>query len=82
MQRLKSPGSTQNFLSTHAAVSNTIDVQRHLTSAQTHRTLSAVKNGCGRHIGFSADGGSISARIVVMRARQSMASQASILRKL
>jgi hypothetical protein len=44
--------------------------------------LSAVKNGCGRDIGFSADGGSISARMVVMRARQSIASQASSLRKL
>jgi len=41
MQRLKSPGSAQKFLSTHAAVYN-INVQRHLTSAQTHRALRAV----------------------------------------
>ena len=39
MQRFKSPGSAQKFLSTHAAVYNTFNVQRHLTSAQTHRTL-------------------------------------------
>jgi D-arabinose 1-dehydrogenase-like Zn-dependent alcohol dehydrogenase len=38
----KSPGSTQRFLSTHAAVYNTFNVQRHLTSAQTHRTLRAA----------------------------------------
>ena len=39
MQRFKSAGSAQKFLSTHAAVYNTFNVQRHLTSAQTHRTL-------------------------------------------
>src|SRR5208337_1259922 len=42
MQRFKSPGSAQKFLSTHAAVYNTFNVQRHLTSAQTHRTLRGV----------------------------------------
>jgi DDE domain len=39
MQRFKSPGSAQKSLSTHAAVYNTFNVQRHLTSAQTHRML-------------------------------------------
>src|SRR5579872_98999 len=39
MQRFKSPGSAQKFLSTHAAVYNTFNVQRHLASAQTHRVL-------------------------------------------
>ena len=39
MQRFKSPGSAQKFLSTHAAVHNTFNVQRHLTSARTHRAL-------------------------------------------
>jgi putative transposase len=39
MQRFKSARSAQKFLSTHAAVYNTFNVQRHLTSAQTHRTL-------------------------------------------
>jgi putative transposase len=42
MQRFKSAGSAQKFLSAHAAVFNTFNVQRHLTSAQTHRTLRNV----------------------------------------
>jgi putative transposase len=42
MHRFKSAGSAQRFLSTHAAVYNTFNVQRHLTSAQTHRTLRAA----------------------------------------
>jgi hypothetical protein len=39
MQRFKSPGSAQRFLSVHAAVHNTINVQRHLTSRHTLRAL-------------------------------------------
>jgi DDE domain len=42
MQRFKSSGSAQKFLSTHAAVFNTFNVQRHLTSASTHRTFRAA----------------------------------------
>jgi putative transposase len=42
MQRFKSPGSAQRFLSAHAAVFNTFNVQRHLTSASTHRTFRAA----------------------------------------
>src|SRR5208337_1207570 len=42
MQRFKSAGSAQKFLSIHAAVYNTFNVQRHLASAQTHRTLRAA----------------------------------------
>jgi transposase-like protein len=39
MQRFKSPGSVQRFLSVHAAVHNTFNVQRHLTSRRTLRVL-------------------------------------------
>src|SRR5450631_2272612 len=42
MQRFKSPGSAQKFLSTHAAIYNTFNVNRHLTSARTHRTFRAA----------------------------------------
>jgi putative transposase len=35
----KSPGSAQRFLSIHAAVLNTFNVQRHLTSRHTLRLL-------------------------------------------
>jgi putative transposase len=48
MQRFKSPGSAQKFLSTHAAVYNAFYVQRHLTSAQTHRTLRAAATNTWR----------------------------------
>jgi putative transposase len=42
MQRFKSSGSAQRFLSAHAAVFNTFKVQRHLTSASTHRIFRAA----------------------------------------
>ena len=39
MQRFKSPGSAQHFLSVHAAVHNNFNVQRHLISRTTLRVL-------------------------------------------
>jgi len=42
MQGFKSRGSAQRFLSTHAVVYNTFAVQRHLTSASTHRSFRAA----------------------------------------
>jgi putative transposase len=41
MQRFKSPGSAQRFLSSHAAVHNTFNVQRHLISRRTLRLFRA-----------------------------------------
>jgi putative transposase len=40
-QRFKSPGSAQRFLSMHAPVHNTFNVQRHLVSRRTLRTFRA-----------------------------------------
>jgi transposase-like protein len=39
MQRFKSPGPAQRFLSVHAAVHNNFNIQRHLTSRNTLRVL-------------------------------------------
>jgi putative transposase len=41
MQGFKSVGSAQRFLLVHAAAYNTFNVQRHLTSAKTHRAFMA-----------------------------------------
>src|SRR5437764_5277915 len=41
MQRFKSARSAQRFLSTHAAVHNTFNFQRHLVSRSTLRTFRA-----------------------------------------
>jgi putative transposase len=39
MQRFKSPSSAQRFLSVHAAIHNTLNTQRHLTSRNALRIL-------------------------------------------
>jgi len=41
LQRFKSPGSAQRFLSAHAAVYNTFNMQRHLISRRTLRAFRA-----------------------------------------
>jgi transposase-like protein len=41
MQRFKSAGSAQRFLSIHAAVHNTFNLQRHLISRSTLRIFRA-----------------------------------------
>jgi putative transposase len=53
MQRFKR-GSAQKFLSTHAAVYNTFNVQCHLTSAQTHRIFRAAAMNTWRAAGAGA----------------------------
>jgi putative transposase len=49
-ERFKSAGSAQRFLSAHAAVYNTFNVQRHLTSAQSHRVLRAAAMTAWREV--------------------------------
>ncbi len=41
MERFKSPGSAQRFVSVHSAVYNTLNVQRHLISRCTLRAFRA-----------------------------------------
>ena len=58
MQKFKSAASAQRFLSTHAAVYNTFNVQRHIISRKTlrqfrgeaMRTWQAVTRCCLRHV--------------------------------
>jgi putative transposase len=50
MQSFKSPGAAQKFLSTHAAAYNTFNVQRHLTSAKTHRAFRATAKQTWRDV--------------------------------
>jgi putative transposase len=50
MQRIESACFAQKFLSAHAAVYNTFNVQRHLTSAQSHRVLRAAAMSAWREV--------------------------------
>src|ERR1700723_2273789 len=50
MKRFKSACSAQKFLSAHAAVYNTFNVQRHLTSAQSHRVLRTAAMSTSREV--------------------------------
>ena len=47
-QRFKSPGSAQRFLTVHAAVHNTFNTQRHLTSRKALRVLRGEAFGTWR----------------------------------
>ncbi len=49
MQRFKSAGSAQRFLSAHSAVHNTFNVQPHLISRRTPRTFRAEAHAAGCH---------------------------------
>ena len=42
MQRFKSQGQAQRFVSTHGAIYNVFNLQRHLISRKTHRTFRAA----------------------------------------
>ena len=48
LQRFKSPGSAQRFLSMHAAVHNTFNLQRHLVSRSTLRIFRSDAAAQGR----------------------------------
>jgi putative transposase len=54
MQRFKSRGSAQRFLSTHAAVYNIFNVQRHLTTRRTHRAFRAAAMSAWREAAVAA----------------------------
>ena len=50
MQGFKNAGSAQRFLSSHAAVYNTFNVQRHLTSASKHRAFCTAAMSTWREV--------------------------------
>jgi transposase-like protein len=54
MQRFKNPGSAQKFLSAHAAVYNTFNVQRHLTTRRTQRALRGLAMSTWREAATAA----------------------------
>ena len=54
MQRFKSPGSAQRFLSCHAAVHNTFYVQRHLIPRATFREFRSEAFTTWRAVGLTS----------------------------
>jgi transposase-like protein len=54
MQRFKSAGSAQRFLSIHAAVYNHFNVQRHLISRKTHRLFRVGAIASWKHVTLPA----------------------------
>jgi transposase-like protein len=54
MDRFKSAGSAQRFLSVHAAIYNAFNVQRHLISAKTHREFRASAMQTWREVAAAA----------------------------
>ena len=54
MQRFKSAGSAQPFLSIHAAVYNHFNVQRHLISRRTHRLFRIAAIASWNHVTLPA----------------------------
>ncbi|WP_172428490.1 hypothetical protein [Azospirillum brasilense] len=54
MQRFTSPASARRFVSLHAAVDNTFNLQRHLVSRRTPRTFRAQARADGQAATASA----------------------------
>jgi transposase-like protein len=54
MQGFKSAGSAQRFLSFHAAICNTFNVQRHLILAKTHRAFQVSAMQTWREVAAAA----------------------------
>ena len=54
MQRFKSAGSAQRFLSNHAAVYNHFNVQRHLITRRTHRLFRMAAIASWKHVTLPA----------------------------
>ena len=54
MQRFKSAGSAQRFLSMHSAVNNTFNLKRHLVSRRTLRTFRTEAAHAWRQATFAA----------------------------
>jgi hypothetical protein len=63
MQRFKSAASAQRFLSVHAAIHNTFNLQRHLFSRSIPEAASVLR-GAGGRIRRAAVGGALNWRLI------------------